>query len=141
MHLAAGHGERTAVTDSERSWSYSQLLAAGAGLARQLAGTTYCVPVYLSNQTLSEYKITSFEYLVTWPERGVGPGDRVALLTPPSGQYVVGQWGAWLAGAVVVPLCPDHPPAQLQYYLQDSGARLVLATPPCSQVKTKDVVS
>ena len=48
MHLAAGHGERTAVTDSERSWSYSQLQEAGARLASQLAGTAYTLCLVLT---------------------------------------------------------------------------------------------
>ena len=34
-----------------------------------------------------------------------------------------------MAGGVCVPLCPAHPLDTLRYYLEDSGARLTLATP------------
>ena len=46
------------------------------------------------------------------------PGDRVAMLTPNTAQYVVSQWAVWMAGGVAVPLCRAHPPSSHQYYLQ-----------------------
>jgi non-ribosomal peptide synthetase component F len=39
-------------------------------------------------------------------ERGVMPGDRVALLLPNSPQAVIAHFGAWKAGAIVAPLNP-----------------------------------
>jgi malonyl-CoA/methylmalonyl-CoA synthetase len=56
-------------------------------------------------------------------------GARVAFLVPPSAGYVVVQWAIWQAGGVAVPLCPDHPPAALQYTLADAQAAVVVATP------------
>lgn len=58
--------------------------------------------------------------------RGVQPGDRVALLTAPGLQYAAGMLGTWSLGAMSVPLCPDHPPAEIAYVLDDSGAAAVL---------------
>jgi malonyl-CoA/methylmalonyl-CoA synthetase len=60
-------------------------------------------------------------------------GARVAFLVPPSAGYVVVQWAIWQAGGVAVPLCPDHPPAALQYTLADSQAAIVVATPEYAQ--------
>ena len=37
---------------------------------------------------------------------GVQKGDRVALILPNCPQWVIGQLGAWKAGAIVVPICP-----------------------------------
>ena len=59
----------------------------------------------------------------------VKPGDRVAMLTPNNVQYVVSQWAIWMCGGVCVPLCQSHPASTLSYYIQDSGAKLLLATP------------
>lgn len=55
-------------------------------------------------------------------------GTRVGVLAPNSGRHVAAQWAVWMAGCVAVPLCPSHPTASIQYYLQDSGAEVVLAT-------------
>ena len=59
----------------------------------------------------------------------VKPGDRIAMLTPNNVQYVVSQWAVWMCGGVCVPLCQSHPASTLSYYIQDSGAKLLLATP------------
>eukprot|EP00667_Euglena_gracilis_P006252 EG_transcript_6306 len=55
-------------------------------------------------------------------------GQRVVFLADPSVQYVVMQWAIWAAGGVAVPLCPLHPPPELQYVIADTQPCLVLAT-------------
>ena len=50
----------------------------------------------------------------------ISPGDRVAMLTPNTAQYVISQWAVWMAGGVAVPLCREHPPSSHQYYLKVS---------------------
>jgi len=45
---------------------------------------------------------------------GVRPADRVALVWPTSVAFVVGYLGALRAGAVVAPLNPQSPPAELE---------------------------
>jgi malonyl-CoA/methylmalonyl-CoA synthetase len=54
---------------------------------------------------------------------------RVAFLTPPGFSYVAVQWGIWRAGGVAVPLAVSHPPAELGYSVEDSGASVVVAHP------------
>ena len=39
---------------------------------------------------------------------GVRPGDRVALVLPNCPQFFIAEFGAWKAGAVVVPLNPTY---------------------------------
>ena len=39
-------------------------------------------------------------------DKGVQPGERVALLMPNSPQAVIAQFGAWKSGAIVAPLNP-----------------------------------
>jgi malonyl-CoA/methylmalonyl-CoA synthetase len=55
--------------------------------------------------------------------------DRVAFLVPPSFAYAATQRGIWRAGGVVVPLAVSHPPAELEYVIRDSGARIVVGDP------------
>jgi long-chain acyl-CoA synthetase len=58
--------------------------------------------------------------------QGVEKGDRVALLLPNCPQFVIGQLGAWKAGAVVVPLNPLYTECELPHMLADCGAETAL---------------
>ncbi|MFJ8579997.1 long-chain fatty acid--CoA ligase [Micromonospora sp. NPDC093277] len=59
--------------------------------------------------------------------QGVVPGDRVALMLPNVPEFAVGYYGILRAGAVVVPMNPLLKPREVDYYLEDSGARGILA--------------
>ncbi|MGV2135904.1 non-ribosomal peptide synthetase [Agrobacterium vitis] len=56
----------------------------------------------------------------------VHPGDRVAVSLPGRGQSVIAFLAILKAGAVYVPLDPDHPADRVAYVLEDSGVSLVL---------------
>ncbi len=58
-------------------------------------------------------------------ERGVGPGERVALMLPNVPHFVLAYYGILRAGAVVVPLNVLNKRREVEYYLRDSGARLI----------------
>ena len=60
-------------------------------------------------------------------ERGVGPGDRVGLVLPNVAEFPVLYYGVLRAGAVVVPMNPLLKAREVEYYLGDSGARLIFA--------------
>jgi long-chain acyl-CoA synthetase len=59
--------------------------------------------------------------------RGIGKGDRVAIYTQNNPQFLVAQYGAWKRGAIVVPLNPMLKARELDYHLNDSGARVLVA--------------
>ena len=63
-------------------------------------------------------------------DAGVEPGDRVGVASANDVAFVVGYLGALHAGAVVVPLNPSAPPAELERELAAVGPRLVLAAGP-----------
>lgn len=68
--------------------------------------------------------------------RGVRSGDRVALLLPNSPQAVIAQFGAWKAGAIVVPLNPLYTEYELKRALDECGAQsIVVLTPFYRKVK------
>src|SRR3712207_5171968 len=60
-------------------------------------------------------------------ERGVQPGDRVALMVPNLPYFPVVYYGILRAGGVVVPLNVLLRRREVRHQLGDSGARLVLA--------------
>ncbi len=62
--------------------------------------------------------------------QGVEKGDRVALLLPNCPQFVIGQLGAWKAGAIVVPLNPLYTDHELPQMLADCGAETALVLTP-----------
>ncbi|GAA3889515.1 long-chain fatty acid--CoA ligase [Saccharothrix violaceirubra] len=57
---------------------------------------------------------------------GVEPGDRVLVRLPTGPAFAVAVFGALRAGAVLVPVGPNHPEAETRRALADSGARLVV---------------
>jgi long-chain acyl-CoA synthetase len=59
--------------------------------------------------------------------RGVVPGDRVGLMLPNVPQFPVLYYGVLRAGAVVVPMNPLLKAREVEYYLGDSGAKLIFA--------------
>jgi long-chain acyl-CoA synthetase len=98
--LAAEHGDRTALLFKGRAVTYGQLEGESTAFAAALA------------------------------ELGVGKGDRVALLLPNCPQFVVAQFGAWKAGAIVVPLNPIYSERELEQAITATGARVVVALTP-----------
>lgn len=92
--------DRTAVIAGGRTYTYQQLLDASAHVANTLLA---------GRDDLAE--------------------ARVAFLVPPSMEYLAVQWGAWRAGAMVAPLCTQHPQPELAYVIDDAEAEIVIAHP------------
>lgn len=59
--------------------------------------------------------------------RGLARGDRVALLLDNRPEVLEAMFGCWKAGLAVVPLNARFTPPEIEYHLDDAGARLVLA--------------
>jgi malonyl-CoA/methylmalonyl-CoA synthetase len=59
-------------------------------------------------------------------ERGVHPGDRVAVGLPNSPELVTAVLGVIQAGAVLVPLNPAYTADELTYIVGDAGARVAI---------------
>jgi long-chain acyl-CoA synthetase len=60
--------------------------------------------------------------------RGVGRGDRVALMLQNTPHFVLALLGAWKAGATVVPLNPMYKSAEVAHVLADSGASVLICS-------------
>jgi len=60
---------------------------------------------------------------------GIKPGDRIALVMSDCPEMMIALLGVMGMGAIVVPCSTMLKPAELEYMLQDSGAKLVIVTP------------
>ncbi|HEX8800682.1 MAG TPA: acyl-CoA synthetase [Terriglobales bacterium] len=94
---AEHHAARTAILDSTGSHTYRDLLDASAHVAAALLA---------GRDDLRE--------------------ERVAFLVAPSFAWVAVQWGIWRAGAIAVPLPMGSPPAELEYFLHDTQASVLI---------------
>lgn len=93
---AHAHSQRIAIAESTRSISYSALWTA----ARRFAGALAL--------------------------RGIGSGDRVAILLPNSIEAVVACYGSWLVGAAVVPLNAQARARDYTVWLRHAAPRLLV---------------
>jgi long-chain acyl-CoA synthetase len=60
-------------------------------------------------------------------EKGVGKGDRVGVMLPNVPEFPVAYYGVLRAGGIVVPMNVLLKRREIAFYLEDSGARLLLA--------------
>jgi long-chain acyl-CoA synthetase len=96
VNTAAKHPDRPAVKLDEQILTYADLLDTSARMASLLRSL------------------------------GVEPGDRVALQLPNVPAFAIACYGALLAGATVVPMNPLLKAREVEYYLGDSGAKVVV---------------
>ena len=90
---AQRHGGRTAIVDSQGSFTYDDLLEASSRVAAALLD---------GREDLHE--------------------ERVAFLITPGFPWVATQWGIWRAGGVAVPLPLNSAKPELEYLLDDTAA-------------------
>jgi long-chain acyl-CoA synthetase len=57
---------------------------------------------------------------------GIGPGDRVALMSHTRYEWTLADYAVWTAGAVVVPIYETSSAEQAEWILTDSAARAVI---------------
>ncbi|MEZ4215070.1 MAG: long-chain fatty acid--CoA ligase [Myxococcota bacterium] len=108
MHLNLGtilqaseheHPERVVLRLGDFTMTYAQLARAARGVARGLR------------------------------ERGVEPGDTVAVLIPNVPEFVIAYYGILYAGATVVPINVLAAAPEVAYFLRDASAKLLVAHP------------
>lgn len=61
---------------------------------------------------------------------GIGPGDRVGLMSRTRYEWTVIDYAVWTAGAVTVPVYETSSAEQVEWILADSGSRAVFAETP-----------
>ncbi len=98
-------------------------------LARTAASTPDQVAIRLDDFELTYAGLDAASALAAgWlREHGVGPGDRVGIMLPNIPQFPILYYGALRAGAIVVPMNPLFKEREVEYYLTDSGAKVLFA--------------
>ena len=93
----ADRADRPAIIYKDASWTFGDLDAKARGCAGRLR------------------------------QLGVEPGDRVAILTSEKLPFLSAHLGTLYSGAISLPLNPRFTADELRYFLEDSGARIVVA--------------
>lgn len=88
-----------------------------------------CVSFFGRRLTYGEIKALADRVAAGARALGVRRGDRVALLLPNSPQFLAVYYGFLSAGAVIVPLNPLSTENELAFFLNDSGARVLVTIP------------
>ncbi|MDT7548316.1 MAG: long-chain acyl-CoA synthetase [Actinomycetota bacterium] len=70
------------------------------------------------------------QYAAVLRERGIEPGDRVALLLPNTTHFPLAYYGVLALGAVAVPVHALLKAEEIQYVLEDSGAKTLICAAP-----------
>ena len=72
----------------------------------------------------------ALQYAAVLREKGVGRGDKVALLLPNTPHFPLAYYGALALGAVAVPVHALLKAEEIQYVLEDSGAKALVCAAP-----------
>jgi long-chain acyl-CoA synthetase len=72
---------------------------------------------------------------------GIGPGDRVALLSRTRYEWTVADYAIWSAGAVTVPIYETSSAEQVEWILGDSGARALIVETPAHLQANSEVLA
>ncbi len=73
-------------------------------------------------------------------DMGLQKGDRVVFYMQNIPQFVIAQYAVWKAGGIVVPLNPMYKEKELEYFFQDSGAKILISLASSYEITAKSVV-
>ena len=76
--------------------------------------------------TWKEFDAAASKFAGYLKAQGIQPGDFVGICLPDTPNFAITAYGVWRAGAAVLPMNPLNKSRELEYYLSDSGAKLVV---------------
>ena len=118
-------------------------LAANLAATARRHGARTAMALGDAELTFGELDAASARVASTLHARGLRPGDRVGVMLPNVPQFAMAYYGVLRMGGVVVPMNPLLKPREVERYISDSGAALVLddaATLPGDAAPDADVV-
>ena len=80
--------------------------------------------------TYAQLRHHAKQYAAVLRDKGVEPGDKVALLLPNTPHFPMAYYGALAIGAVAVPVHALLKAEEIQYVLEDSGAKVLVCASP-----------
>jgi long-chain acyl-CoA synthetase len=90
-------------------------------------GSKPCIRYQGRSMTYAEVDELSSRFASSLLALGMRRGDRVAIFSPNTPQFVISYYGILKAGGIVVPCSPLYKEPELEYQLRDSGANIVVA--------------
>ncbi|MEU9567961.1 long-chain fatty acid--CoA ligase [Streptomyces sp. NPDC048161] len=107
-------------------------LSVAAVLAESAARRPDHPALILGDQELTYHQLwyAARQYATVLADRGIGPGDRVALLLPNTAHFPMAYYGALAIGAVVVPVHTLLKADEIGYVLGDCGADVLICAGP-----------
>ena len=86
--------------------------------------------------TYAEFDAAAARVATLLERAGVEPGDRVGLMLPNTPAFAIAFYGIMYRGAVAVPMNPLLKAREVSYYLSNSGAKALFATPAFAEEAT-----
>jgi long-chain acyl-CoA synthetase len=98
--------------------------------------------IYYFDRVISygELDRTSSALAFALKQRGIRYGDRIALYLQNIPQFLIGMYGAWKVGAIVVPCNPMFKQHELEYHLNDSGAKVLICLESLYETVARDAI-
>ena len=88
--------------------------------------------------SFSELADNAARFAAYLADRGLRPGDRVAVMLANRPEFAMVFYGVLHAGAVVVPMDPLRSAREVEFFLTNTGARLLVFAPSCAAAATAD---
>ncbi len=89
--------------------------------------------------TYADFARTVDAFRAALAGRGVGPGDRIAIISRNRVEWAVGAYAAFGLGAAVVPMYEAQHPADWRHILADSGAKVCLVADAPLAARVRDL--
>jgi long-chain acyl-CoA synthetase len=86
--------------------------------------------------TFSELADNAARFAAYLGDRGLRPGDRVGVMLANRPEFAMVFYGVLHAGAVVVPMDPLRSAREVEFFLTNTGARLLVFAPSCRAAAT-----
>ena len=86
--------------------------------------------------TFSELADNAARFAAYLGDQGLGPGDRVGVMLSNRPEFAMVFYGVLHAGAVVVPIDPLRDASDVEFFLTNTGARLLVFAPACGAAAT-----
>jgi long-chain acyl-CoA synthetase len=86
--------------------------------------------------TFAEFDAAAARVASFLDRAGVEPSDRVGIMLPNSPAFAVAFYGILRQGAIAVPMNPLLKAREVEFYLSNTGAKALFATPACAETVT-----
>jgi long-chain acyl-CoA synthetase len=110
-----------------------------SNLALNLVATSRRIPdqtaAITDDDTMSYARLdaASSQFATFLQRNGIGAGDRVAVMLPNTAAVPISYYGIWRLGAIAVPMNPLLQAREVQFYLSNTSAKAVFASPGFSR--------